>query len=427
VEEVNNQLLAHNVSRLQLPPGLDLDDIVRLGRTLAAYPGLYASWEELVGSLGPTGKRVTLTHAGAAIPVIRYDDQDGGAALSSRRRTGLGDEGGLVVSPLPITDFSSPSHPERVGPRGASKEDPKILEDLIRRGRSADAAGDFAALLDTASDFLRASAEATTEAAAKMYRLELKRMLSRNHLTQFARLATVANHRDRAVEVLSQVGSDATEVLMELLVEAETLSERRGYYSALTRIPDGTVVIIHHLEHPAWYVVRNAAELCGEMSLAAAVPALAQQVTHADERVRKSVAVALSRIGTKEALEPLSRLLKDPSPAIRVQVLGNLDGTRTRALAMPLAALLETEDHSDVLREILRALGRIGTPDALLALRRVAQGEIRRLGKRPRTQAIESLATAGAAATQILRTFAQDSDPDIAGAARRALEAGVPG
>jgi HEAT repeat protein len=94
---------------------------------------------------------------------------------------------------------------------------------------------------------------------------------------------------------------------------------------------------------------------------------------------------------------------------------------------MPVAALLEAEEDPDVLREILRALGRIATPDALLALRRVAQGELRRLGKRPRTQAIESLAHAGAAATPILRALAQDSDPEIAGAARRALEGGVSG
>ena len=427
VEQVNNQLLAHSVSRLELPPRLDLDDVVLLGRTLAAYPGYYASWEEFVAALGPTGKRVTLTHAATAIPVIRYNEQDLGPSLSGQRTAGLRDESGLIFPALSITDFSSPSRAEVANPTRAGQEDPKILEGLIKRGRSADEAANYPALLDAASDFLSAADQATSEAAARMYRLELKRVLSRNHITQFAKLVTVANHRDKAVEVLRQIGSDATEVLMKLLVEADTLSERRGYYSALTHMPDGASVIIYHLEHPTWYVVRNAAELCGEMGLAEAVPVLARQVGHADERVRKSVAVALNRIGTKEALEPLSRLLKDPSPAIRVQVLGNLDGTKTRALAMPVAALLEAEEDPDVLREILRALGRIATPDALLALRRVAQGELRRLGKRPRTQAIESLAHAGAAATPILRAFAEDPDPEIAGAARRALEGGVPG
>jgi HEAT repeat protein len=190
-------------------------------------------------------------------------------------------------------------------------------------------------------------------------------------------------------------------------------------------MPDGAEVIIHHLDHPTWYVVRNAAELCGEMGLAKAVPGLARQATNPDERVRKSVAVALNRIGTREALEPLGRMLKDPAPGIRLQVLGNLHGAKGRPLAMPLAAMLETEEHPDVLREMLRALGRIGTPDALLALRRVAQGELGRLGKRSRTQAIESLGSAGTSATQILRNLVQDPDPEIGEAATRALE-GVP-
>ena len=89
---------------------------------------------------------------------------------------------------------------------------------------------------------------------------------------------------------------------------------------------------------------------------------------------------------------------------------------------MPLAALLETEEHPDVLREILKALGRIGTPDALLALRRVAQGEARRLGRRGRLLAIEALGGSGDSAATVLRGFAADSDPDIAAAATRALE-----
>ena len=243
-----------------------------------------------------------------------------------------------------------------------------------------------------------------------------------HHVAQFARMAATGNQRELSISVLRRLGSDATEILMDLLVETEAMAERRGYFSALTRMEDGTEIIVHHLDHPTWYVVRNAAELCGEMRLAKSVSKLAQHITHADERVRKSVAVALSRIGTAEVLEPLSRMLKDASPAIRVSVLGNLEGSKSRPLAMPLAALLESEEHPDVQREVLRALGRIGTPDALLALRRVAQGEVRRLPKRLRLQAIESLGGVGTPGAQILRTLAGDADGEIGSAAAKALQ-----
>jgi hypothetical protein len=53
----------------------------------------------------------------------------------------------------------------------------------------------------------------------------------------------------------------------------------------------------------------------------------------------------------------------------------------------------------------------------------VAQGEVRRFGKRIRLQAIESLGTVGPAGAQILRSLAGDADSEIGNAAARALQA----
>jgi HEAT repeat protein len=422
--EVNEQLLAHNVLRVELPAATDPGDLLATIRTLAAYPGAHATWDDLIASLGPAAERVMLVAAGSELSFIQHDEAEATTTLGGSGTSDYSDfvdEGGLI---LPSLELVSPETPTATGARGAGRrrEDPAVLSRLIDRGRSADDAGDYVALLEVARDFIESADHAVSEASARAYRLELKRLLSRKHIAQFAKLAALGAHREVATEVLRRLGSEATEVLMDLLVDTDSLVERRGYYSALTRMDDGTEVIIHHLQHPVWYVARNAAELCGEMALTKAVPQLAAQATHPDERVRKSVAVALNRIGTREAIEPLGRMLKDPSPAIRLQVLGNFDGARARPLAMPLAALLETEEDPDVLREILRTLGRIGTPDALLALRRVAQGEARRLGRRGRLQAIEALQVAGTAAAQLLRGLSQDSDPEIAEAATRALE-----
>ena len=104
-------------------------------------------------------------------------------------------------------------------------------------------------------------------------------------------------------------------------------------------------------------------------------------------------------------------------------MLGSLDGEWGRALAMSLAALLETEDHPEVVREGLRALGRIGTPDALQALQRAAAGGNPRLSRPQQLLAIESLGVAGAPAAVILRTLAQGGDREITESATRALEA----
>ena len=54
---------------------------------------------------------------------------------------------------------------------------------------------------------------------------------------------------------------------LDLLVEAQNIGERRGFYTALVQMNEGTSVIVQHLNHPQWYVVRNAADLCGELAL----------------------------------------------------------------------------------------------------------------------------------------------------------------
>lgn len=428
--EVGEGFLGHGISRIEIPAGTELSTILPLARALAAFPGVWATWEELLQAIGPAAGHLRLTRAGTDLSVIRFHDSEPVITAAQLRERELiaklhqkpvVDEGGLILPPI-VVEQSTDNATLKTSSTPDRREETRQMERLITQGRSAVEAGDYESLLQVTHDFLDATEATTSEASARMYRLELKRLLSKHHIAQFARMAATGNQRELAIAVLRRLGSDATEILMDLLVETEAMAERRGYFSALTRMEDGTEIIIHHLDHPTWYVVRNAAELCGEMRLAKSVPKLAQHVTHPDERVRKSVAVALSRIGTPEVLEPMARMFKDSSPAIRVSVLGNLEGSKSRPLAMPLAALLETEEHPDVQREILRALGRIGTPDALLALRRVAQGEVRRLPKRLRLQAIESLGGVGTPGAQILRTLAGDSDAEIGSAAAKALQ-----
>ena len=424
--EVGEGLLGHGVSRIEFPSGTELATVLPLARALAAFPGVWGSWEEFLRAIGPAVDQLRLTRAGTDLSVIRVHDAEPVISAAQARERELiaklhakpvVDEAGLIP---PVLEMEPQTAVQKSGPD--RREETRKMERLITQGRSAVDAGDYGALLQVSHGFLDAMEATASEASARVHRVELKRLLSKHHIAQFARMAATGNQRELAISVLRRLGSDATEILMDLLVETEAMAERRGYFSALTRMEDGTEIIIHHLDHPTWYVVRNAAELCGEMRLAKSVPKLVRHVTHTDERVRKSVAVALSRIGTPEVLEPISRMFRDPSPAIRVSVLGNLEGSKSRPLAMPLAALLETEEHPDVQREILRALGRIGTPDALLALRRVANGEVRRLPKRLRLQAIESLGGVGTAGAQILRSLAGDADAEIGSAAARALQ-----
>src|SRR5437763_16230151 len=104
-----------------------------------------------------------------------------------------------------------------------------------------------------------------------------------------------------------------------------------------------------------------------------AVPALGKCLDHADERVRKAVGLALAKIGTRGAAEPLRRALRDRSQEVRMQVAVGIGGRKSSALAMPLVVAMEEEKDEAVVRELILALGRIGSPDARSEERRVGK------------------------------------------------------
>src|SRR2546426_1274515 len=87
-----------------------------------------------------------------------------------------------------------------------------------------------------------------------------------------------------------------------------------------------------------------------------AVPALGKRLDHADERVRKAVGLALAKIGTRGAAEPLRRALRDRSQEVRMQVAVGIGGRKSSALAMPLVVAMEEEKDEAVGRELILAL-----------------------------------------------------------------------
>ena len=94
---------------------------------------------------------------------------------------------------------------------------------------------------------------------------------------------------------------------------------------------------------------------------------------------------------------------------------------------MPIALRLEEEPHADVERELLLALGRIGTPEAVQALGKAAEPGGRFRGRKSaatRIAAVEGLRLAGGQGAQrLLLALASDADREVAAAASRAVDA----
>jgi HEAT repeat protein len=272
---------------------------------------------------------------------------------------------------------------------------------------------------------VRAEQQVSDASRKRQYSIALKRMYSKALLEAIAEVANHPSDREAALLVLRRAGEDGVEVLLELLVAAPTIEERRGIFMALTGMKEGTDQLVHMLGHPQWFVARNVAELAGELALEEAVPALAQQLDHSDERVRKAAALALAKIGNTAAAEPLRRALRDKSPEVRIQVALGVSGKKSSALAMPLVVAMEEEQDENVERELILALGRIASPAAVQALIKFAQPGGRLFGRKLaglRVSAVEALRLAATpAAVGTLEGLTDDGDKQVRSAAQSAL------
>jgi HEAT repeat protein len=272
---------------------------------------------------------------------------------------------------------------------------------------------------------VRAEQRVEDAAVRRQYGIALRRMITKQMLDGLSKLVQVPHLEDAASAVLQRAGPDGMEVLLDLLTTSNTVNERRGVFNALIQMKEGQDQLVHMLGHPQWFVVRNVADLVGELGLEAAVPALTKQLDHEDERVRRQVALALAKIGTRSAAEPLRHALRDSSADVRRQAALGVGGRKASALAMPLVVALEEEKDPEVVRELIFALGRIGSPDAVQALIKLAQPSGKLFKRKPtalRVTAVEALRVAGTpAAIGTLQSFAADSDKQVRAAVQLAL------
>ncbi len=280
--------------------------------------------------------------------------------------------------------------------------------------------------LDAVAITIRQEAEATQHDVQLCYGVVVRRMLNPDVVRPFAKLLLDPLYSEDVMVVIRRAGANATQVLLDLLVAAPTFAERRAFLAALRKIEEGTDNIVRMLDHHEWYVVRNVADLIGELGLEDAVPGLGRVVEHQDVRVRRSVAIALTRIGSPATIRHVRTALRDPDPEIRMTVAKGIGGAGLGALVMPIVNQADSEEEETIRAELYRAMGRIGTPDAVQALDKVSRKSGKLFGPRlseSRRAAVEGLTLAGgAAAATALESLSKDRDRAVRDAARQGLQ-----
>jgi HEAT repeat protein len=283
--------------------------------------------------------------------------------------------------------------------------------------------------IDAVAALVRREKAASTEEARRAYSVPLRWLLIERNLAKVVPRLLDELYQGDALVLLRRAGRDGTRVVVQHLAEAPTFAERRTLLKAVRQLEEGVEVIANMLGHHQWFVVRNMADLAGDLKIEEAVDALRRAVEHADARVRTSAGKALAKIGTAGAAWGVVKVLRDPDRDIRLAVAREIRGEGLGGLIPSLVAVAEAEQDPETQYECYRALGRIGSPAAVQALVKLAQPGGKIVGRRPsapRVAAVEALALArgsgGNAARSALQTLSADSTREVRDAARRALE-----
>ena len=477
-EELNRTMLMHGVGALELPEGTAAAPLLSLCKALSMPKNTYVHLDAFITTVGEPGasqfkfspptnvttapSRVTplptpVAPASGSPPpsqamprnlppdmrMFNAADQRGTAAppvrASEQLAASLGEgvfsseDGGMVHMPSSaqaaigrIEELLIVLERDPTGPQAGN-----ILQELVGITDIKVQQEQWADVAKVCAGIVRAETAAGGVASpnARPFNLALKRIMPRRTLEETARQLGNKAAKADALAVLGRMGENATDVLLDLLVLAPTVDERRAYFDALVHSRRGSEQVVRMLDHHEWFVVRNIAELCGELKLESAIPELAKLLSHTEERVRKAAVVALAKIGTSATVEPLRQALKDPVTSVRVQALVLIDGKHNRALALRIASMLGEEENlpPEVQKEMCNALGRTATPEGVQALVRQANPPRKLLRKpptQPRLWAVEGLRLASASsapAKTALEQLKGDDDKDVAAAATKAL------
>ncbi len=316
---------------------------------------------------------------------------------------------GMVVSPTAAARSLSRS--------GGASETMRALKSVTVGVGRAVHDGRLEEAVEAIMKVLREEKEVTDDKVRESYLLAVRGLLTPDVLQPLSKLLIDPLYGRDIIHIMRRAGLKGTQLMLDQLIAAPTFAERRAYLEALRQVEEGNDIIVNMLGHHEWFVVRNVADLVGELAIEEAIPALGKAVEHKDARVRLAVGVALAKIGTPRTVRYLRAALHDKDPRVRASVAREIGGTGLSALVMPLINAIDTEELDEIRSEYYRALGRIGTPDAIRALKEAASktgGLFRSRGGTLRAAAVEGLAAAGGdEAKRVLESLKRDRDKDV--------------
>lgn len=264
----------------------------------------------------------------------------------------------------------------------------------------------------------------------RTFGIQLRRTIPRRAVEALVDVAErEPEQRERAGEVLRWIGLDAAEVVLERLLQGEALGVRGFYYEVLGAMPGVYPLVTPLLASRHAHEIRHGAALLARLGQPSGVAELVPLMTHSEESVRTAAVRALGEIHGGPSADPLRQALHHTDSHTRIAAAEAIGRWRGGALALLLAAALESERNRDVWQAMIHVLGRLGTLESCSALASVAlsrRNMLRRQGfsTTQRLAAVEALGLNSApAARTTLERLSHHAEGVVRYAADRILGA----
>jgi twitching motility protein PilT len=175
--------------------------------------------------------------------------------------------------------------------------------------------------------------------------------------------ATLAGFvRDRSLESLREFGAALVDPVVELLQDPDD-DIRSGAIAVAAGFDDVRIVpaTIQLLRDPDWWIRISAADTLGRMKDPRAVEPLV--ATLADAEVKRAAIEALGRIGDQRALPALGRMLADPSPDVRIEVMLALKNFKHPQVQNALTSVAQNDQDRGVRTHAIEILDELALAD----------------------------------------------------------------
>ena len=233
---------------------------------------------------------------------------------------------------------------------------------------------------------------------------------------------------DELEAVVTAVGALAS-VSMGLVIDAFVAApaEMRAPYRATIRAAADRAIepLQGKLADAEPTVVAAAAEFLGVTGSPQAVSLLLPLLRHTSEYVREAALLGLVEAGGREISRPAMPALKDESVAVRAAAARAVAAGGDPSSSTVLIRRMEQEPDEGVQAELLRAIGRLGSKEALEVLAKYAEpgGMMRRRSPMVRAAAVDGLRyLTRPEARGLLELYSKDKEPAVRKAAEAALK-----